>query len=1486
MSITELSIKRPTLIIVLFLFLIVLGTISYLKLNYELIPDITPPMMSVTVIYPGASPKEVETSVTKIIEESVNNIEKIKRVTSYSQESVGLLFVEFSQSANAAVALQEVQRRVNEVLSKLPKECEIPVVSKFSINEMPVLRIAALSEMPEREFHEFMKDNVKPRLARLDGVGNVTLFGGEEREIKINVRRDKLQSYHLSILEVLETIKKANFDFPAGRVKDENGQYTVRLTGKLNSVDAIRNIIIRDSKETGKLRVGDIAEVQDGVKETVAFSRLNKKSALAVFIQKQTDANTVAVAELVKKELRSIEQEYEKTKLRFDVAQDASVFTMESANAVKFDLLFAVFLVGLVMMLFLHSLRNSIIIMVAIPCSLISTFIAMYAFGFTLNIMTLLALSLVIGILVDDSIVVLENIYRHLEMGKDRKTASIEGRNEIGFTALSITLIDVVVFLPLALIGGMIGDLVRQFALVIVVATLLSLLVSFTVTPMLASRFSKSEKLNKGTLSGGVAVWFENLFDSFGKLYAQLLTKALRNKILVVSMATILLIGSVALIPLGFIGSEFLSPADKGELSVILELKPGARLEETNEVARMVEQQLLARADVKKVLTNVGSSEEGFIGMYSNNIAELIVTLVPKEKRTKSVTEVGEEFKAMVRDIPGVKPRVAPIMIFGTTDMAPVAVGINGSDIANVETAADKIMGIMKKIPGTSDVMKSSETGKPELHVQINREKMAALGLSLDQVGAELRVALTGDNSSKFRDGNSEYDIRIIYDEFDKNDPVAVNKISFPNMRGEQVFLSQFADVQLSSGPSKLERKYRNNSITVTSRAIGRPAGDIGEDIKKEIAKLDMPSGIQITYENDLENQEDAFGSLGFAFLSAIIFVYLILAALYNSFIYPLTILFTIPLAIIGAVLGLALTMNSINIMTLLGMIVLVGLVGKNGILLVDRTNQNRANGMNIMDALVEAARVRLRPILMTTATLIFGVLPIALSKGAANEMKSGLAVVLIGGLTSSLLLTLILVPVIYIYVDRMQTWLLKIKTWILRLAGAKFSLKAYSKVPTIILLFLLSGFVLTGTAQPLPLSMNAAVKRGLENNSGIKIADFSRVQSEKKEQEAFGALLPEVSAEGTYVRNLKLPVMFLPGDFFGQPTSPSIPIEIGEKNTYEGTLKLQVPLYNAGIYPGIRAAHSEVLMNSENHRNTQVITANEIKKTYLQALVLKQQILLMQQSLSRAKLRLKDVRNLFIQGLTADVDTLTAYIGIQNILPQMLKLQNAEENSMRMLAYLMGESKPDFVLTDSLGLPADPDSPNEEQAILTAETGRADLRMLEHGISVAGEMENAAFAAHLPSLSAFGSVKIETQNKELNVSDYKWQTSSLVGLQITVPIFSGFKTQAKVEEAAIERKKLEEQLNNLHGYLNIEVRAAVNARDEAKKSLEIQRQNITLAERNYVLLQSRFRSGLAKLSDLLDAEMVLHGAKMNLYTEVFNFLVAQADVEKSLGRF
>jgi hydrophobic/amphiphilic exporter-1 (mainly G- bacteria), HAE1 family len=1019
MTITELAIKRPTLVVVVFTVIAVLGVFGYYQLGYELLPKMSIPVVTITTIYPGASPYEVENNVSKVIEDAVSGIDKIDNVRSTSFEGMSLVIVEFKQDANIDFVVQDASRKVNAVLAQLPTDAKQPTVSKIAFDEIPVLRMGVTSQMDSREFYQFMKDRIQPRISKIAGVAQVALTGGDQREIRVNLNSRKLRAYGLSIMQVMQAVRSANMDFPTGSFKDADEQFVVRIAGKFKSTDDLRQLVIARSRQGGDIHLADIAEVQDGKKDYTLINRVNGITSIGLQVVKQSDANAVLVSKLVRAELKKIQEEFAKQSIVFNIAEDSSTFTLDAANAVKQDLLTAVLMVAIVMLLFLHSIRNSLIVLVAIPSSLITTFLFMYAMDFSLNMMTLLGMSLVIGILVDDSIVVLENIYHHLEKGEERRTAALRGRNEIGFAALSITMVDVVVFLPLSLVSGIVGQIMRQYALVVVGSTLTSLFVSFTITPTLASRFGKLERLTDRTLLGKFALAFERYYHGFSDFYQKLLKWALVNKGKVAIGTSAIFILALTFPALGLIGNEFMPQSDRGEFSVSMELEPGTSIEQNNQTTLRVERIFSQMPEIEKVFTGVGSQAMGSLSLSSDNLTQLNVTLIPKEKRKKSTTQVGEEIKVKLKEIPGLKVFVNPIGIFGAANQSSIQIAVNGTDFAAITRAARQVEDVLHSVPGTTDIRLSSESGKPEMRVEIDRAKMAQLGLSVADVGTTLRVALTGDDQSKFRDGSNEYDIRIRFDEFNRSRTDDIGSIAFVNNRGQQIELKQFADIYQSSGPTKLERRERISIIYVNGETLGRPTGTIMEDFKTRIAKVQLPSGVTLAYLGMEKMRAEGFTSLFLAMATGILFIYLIMVALYDSYVYPFVVLFSIPLALVGSMIALAATGKALSIFTMLGIIMLTGLVAKNAILLVDRTNQTRLEkGLSVYDALLEAAQSRLRPILMTTLTMIFGMLPIALSTAEGSEWKSGLAWALIGGLTSSLFLTLVVVPVVYMKVD------------------------------------------------------------------------------------------------------------------------------------------------------------------------------------------------------------------------------------------------------------------------------------------------------------------------------------------------------------------------------------------------------------------------------------------------------------------------------------
>lgn len=1023
MKLAEISIKRPSLVIVLFTILTLGGILSYTLMGYELIPKFETNMVTISTVYPGASPAEVETSVTRKIEDAVGSLENVKKVESSSYESLSVIMVQLNDGADVDYALNDAQRKVNAILADLPEDVKAPSLNKFSLDDLPIITMSISSDkLNSKDLYDLLDKKIEPIFSRVNGVAQVDLVGGQEREIQVNLDEKKLQGYGLSIGDVQQAILSSNLDFPTGSLKTRTTKSTIRLSGKYKSTEEMNNLVV-SNKNGAQVRLSDIATVFDSQKDVEKVARFNQLPTILMQVKKQSDANAVAVSESVQKTIKTVEEAYKVQGVKVKIVNDTTEFTLESANHVIFDLFLAIILVAIVMLLFLHSIRNAFIVMVSIPASLVAAFIGMNLMGYTLNLMSLLGLSLVVGILVDDAIVVLENIYRHMEMGKSKIRAAYDGASEIGFTVAAITLVIVVVFLPIAMSSGLVANILAQFCVTVVIATLLSLLASFTIIPWLSSRFGKLEHLTGKNWFEKFILWFEGLIDKFTHWITGILEWCLKTtlrRISTVVITFIVLISSFMLVVFGFIGGEFFPPIDRGQFLVQMELSKDATVEKTNQLTLDVEKFLRNDKDVVDLITTVGQQSTGFGGAQATTYqSEVQVNLTDKSERSESTNIKAAKIKRQLEEkFTGVEFKTAPIGIMGAEN-APIEMVVTGPDNETAVKEATRILELLKKVPGAVDAELSTDTGSPEVQVSIDRDKMSSLGLNLSSVGQTMQTAFNGNTDGKFRAGEYEYDINIRFGDVNRQSIDDVKNLMFTNPQGQQVRLSQFANVEMGSGPSLLERRDKSPSVKVRAKAVGRPVGDVANEWANQFMKSNKkPVGVEYIWSGDMENQQEGFGTLGIALLAAIVLVYLVMVSLYDSFVYPFVVLFSIPLAMIGVMVILALTANSLNIFTMLGMIMLIGLVAKNAILIVDFTNARKAAGANTHDALVQANHARLRPILMTTIAMIFGMLPIALATGAGAEMNKGLAWVVIGGLTSSLFLTLIIVPVVYSLFD------------------------------------------------------------------------------------------------------------------------------------------------------------------------------------------------------------------------------------------------------------------------------------------------------------------------------------------------------------------------------------------------------------------------------------------------------------------------------------
>lgn len=1023
MNITEISIKRPSLIIVLFSIFTLLGVIGYNNLSYELMPDFNQPVVVIRTVYPGAEPQEVETSVSRKIEDALSNLEGVDYLVTKSLPNASIVIVNLKYGTNLDKTMQDAQRYIDNIRKDLPTDVLSPVMSKVSPNDLPIMSISATSNLSATEFYQKMKDEYLPQIQQLKGVAEITLLGGEEREIQVKVDQEKLRLYKISLIQIVDAVNRSGVDIPAGKVQTNKENNSVRLTGKFATIEDLMNVQVAIPISGSPVYVKDVATVVDGVREITSVSRYNGVNGIGILLKKQGDANAVDVSKLIRDKFKTIEQQNAKAGVKFIIADDSTDNTIAAVNSVVFDLILAVILVSLVMLLFLRSFRNSLIVLIAIPTSLITAFAMMWLLSYTLNLMTLLAMSLIIGILVDDATVVLENIQRHLDKGKEKRTAALDGRMEIGFSALSITLVDVVVFLPILFLQVFVADMLKQFSIVVITSTLTSLLVGFTLTPWLASRIGKKEDLKPTNLFNRFLLWFEHQLDVFIKWYGKQLEWVLCHKIIFTTIVVFLLVITAVVMKQGIIGKEMMSTGDQGKFRLNLEFDKSTTVQQNNLLSQKVESFILQQPEVASVFSNIGGPTTGIgsLGVGSANKTEFTIQLKPANERLKETTE--EYMKGLREELKNRYPSISYSMatLGLIPKSAPIEITLSGSNLDLVMKTATELKRVVEKIPGADNVRLSVEEGSPEYKIIPNKDKMQRLGLSTANVGLNLRTAITGNDNASLSEQGTEYPIRIWLDDFNRKNFEDVQRLFVLNSMNMPVEISQFAEVRQDNSPSLLERKDRQPSVTLTAESFGRPSGTLADEVVAYIQENPFPQGVVMAWGGDIKRQNESFGALGSVLLISFILIYLILIALYDSYIYPLVVLFSIPVAGIGAFLALNLSLNNLTLFAQLGLIMLMGLVTKNAILIVDFTNQLKAEGKHFKEALIIAGKERMRPILMTTLSMAIGMLPIAMATGTASEWKNGLAWVIIGGLLSSLILTVYLVPMVYYVVDSIK---------------------------------------------------------------------------------------------------------------------------------------------------------------------------------------------------------------------------------------------------------------------------------------------------------------------------------------------------------------------------------------------------------------------------------------------------------------------------------
>jgi HAE1 family hydrophobic/amphiphilic exporter-1 len=1139
--------------------LLVLGFQGYSRLAVDRLPPTNFPSVTVVISYPGAAPRDVEQLIAIPVEKAVAGLRGVDTISSTSSLGSARVNINFTEATNLDQAALDVEKRVNAVRGQLPADAGAPSVIKADTGSFPIMNVvmSGSGRYTTAQLYDMANEIVQPPLLSVDGVADVSVSGGRQREIQIQVDPLRLKAFDVSLQQIVTSLGAENLNSPSGTVRVGDQEPNVRFTALAQNVEDLKNIVINRGGGAGAagtagaaplppLYLRDVADVVDTYADATRIQRFNGEDSIGLTVTKQPDANSIQVADDVRQTIERTQRSLPQG-VTFKVANDTTRYTREALHDVQYDLGLAVLITGTILLLFLHSWRNTSIVVLAIPTSLISTFLVMYFLGFSLNLMSLMALALLVGILVDDSIVVLENIHRHLGLGETPWTAALKGRSEIGLAAMAITLLDVVVYVPVAFMAGNVGSLFRQFGLTIAAATLFSLFVSFTLTPMLASRWLKPHgeegegdqdrvanvagaliavaagiliglrffdsrlagqkvavpswltglgtgitslfsggagagqgaaaqpaadaggaqlplaglaALGLGLLLAPLGWWligrlvrvvtkvfpvaWETGYEFLARGYRRILPGVLRARLLVILLGVAALAGVLAMVRFNVIGSEFAPKEDENQLSVSLRMPPGVSLDATDRVTQQVEAVLADKSrfpEVKTLFTSIGGG--GGFGGGAGRTANIAVELEDKDHRTRSVWEIQDEIRKLDDELPDVSLTTGlPSALGGGGNN--VSIRIVGPDPAVLGTLADQYEAVLRRVPGVVEINNTGQAGQPEIRATVNRNALSDLGVTSTTVSQAMRTAIQGSVATQLRvQDQTQVDVRVLARRDPDGTPVNLEEIPILSNRGVLVRLGQVAKVESSTGPSQINRSDRNRSVSVNGAVSGRTVGDVARDVRAAQREVPLPPGYRAIVAGGASQLDRAVLALVSALSLSVVLMYMLMAALYESFLYPLIVLLALPLAMIGAFGALWVTGKTLNIFSLIGLIMLTGLVSKNAILLVDYTNTLRKQGTGWREALLGAAPVRLRPILMTSTTLICSMIPLAIGAGPGGESRSPMAVVMIGGMLTSTLLTLLFVPALYAGFNDLQSAPRRLREWRERRRERKAPLQA-----------------------------------------------------------------------------------------------------------------------------------------------------------------------------------------------------------------------------------------------------------------------------------------------------------------------------------------------------------------------------------------------------------------------------------------------------------
>jgi hydrophobic/amphiphilic exporter-1 (mainly G- bacteria), HAE1 family len=1482
MWISDTSIKRPVFATMVIMSFMVLGVVSMSRLGIDLFPEVNFPFVNVAVVYPGAGPEEVETLVTKPIEDVVAGINGVKRVISTSTEGMSRVGIELRLEVDPQAATAEVREKVAAIRGRLPRDIEDPTIQRFDVAALPIMTYAVGSSQPSDVTRRQVEDDLKPLLEQIDGVAAVRVDGGEVREIQVNVDPRRLEALNLPLSEVAARLAAENLDVPGGQVTREGRSISLRTKGEFRSLDDIEQVILRsDGGSTVRLR--DVATVLDGYEDKSSTTRLNGADAVSFSVQKQSGANTVEIADRVEATLARLTPIFPQLQIR--VVHNDADFIKENVRDVRNHILFGGLMAVLIIFVFMRDWRSTLISALALPTSVIATFFFMWTVGFTINMMTLMALSLVIGILIDDAVVVRENIYRHMEMGEDPVTAARKGTSEIGLAVMATTFTILAVFLPVGFMTGIVGQFFKSFALTIAFAVSMSLLVAFTLDPMLSSRFVRyvppEERLR--TRTGRVLESWGRFYDRIDARYHRILGWAVERPWQVIGLAAVIFFASLS--TLAVIGTEFVPVEDRGQYEVNAEMPPGTSFEESVEMVSALERTVLEIPEVRQVFATVGVNGDPLK-------ANLRVKATPKTQRERGLDAIKTETRQRLSGVPLVRSVVTdPEFMQGAPPQAPVSVYLRGDDMEALQRLSDEVTARIRQVPGTVDVDSTLEGGQPEMVARVNRALAADLGFDVGTVAMQLRGMVEGVVPTRLREDDKEYDIRVrLAPEF-RNDFAYLARAPLYSPRGTLVRTSDIASIEPGVGPTNIEREQRRRQAKIDVELSNRPLGDVTRDIDAVMRSVQLPPNFEWGFLGDVELMQESAAAMGLAMILAVAFIYIVLASQFESFFEPMIIMLSLPLAIVGALLAILLTGNNLGMPPMIGMVMLMGLVTKNAILLIDMTNQHVRQGMPVKQAILTAGPIRLRPILMTTMAMILGMLPSALGRGEGGEFRAPISIATIGGLITSTALTLVVVPVAYLLLHRL---LARLKLW---RDNPEARVPVPLRVAGMLMLMVLVGWFLAATAafaqvprlqppsggpgpQPgtLELSFDDALSMALANSEGLKVTEQQVRESEGRVAEAKAGFLPSVNLSFLYTPAQRFPLIRVPAGIFGDEEQ-TFQAALTRRNVMQ--VDLNQPIYTAGRLQnayGMQAASLDASRLQLDRARQEL--QYRVVETFYAALMNEHGVRVAEEQITLAARQLELAQTRFDAGSVARLDVLQAEVELANARARRIQARAAVDTAYQAVRTVL--SLPQAQVLRLRGSLDERPEPLNRDVLQASISTRPDLRAFTARRDMADYAVSLANAEMKPSLALTGN--LQYQDDGVNTLLKTDNQSYTVGLALRVPLFAQPTAAARRVVATAQIRQAEHGLNAALDAARLEVETAFTSFEAADEVVATQEKALDLARESVAIAQTSYENGVITSAELSDVQVRLLQTEWLLMQAKYSRIVAAAQARLAAG--